>query len=341
MKALVLNGPEQLTVGDWPTPQCGAGNVLIRPIAAGICAGDQYLYAGRNPYAKYPLIGGHEVCGEVTEVGRDVRRFKRGDLVVIEPVVGCGHCYSCRHGKPNCCMNFCLIGLHRPGGYAELCLAPEKNIHLVPPGLDPVVASFAEPLTIGIQACRRGEVAAGEYCLILGAGPIGLAILEIAKLRGAHVVITDINEERLAVAQKLGAEILKANDQLLATVLEQTRHEGADVVIEATGNPKAVESTIDLVAPGGRVVIVGLVKKGVGVTFPGLDFTRKEVNLLGSRNSVNCFPEAIALLASGAVKYPRVATRIPMWDGVPVFAKLHENPAVLHKGVLMLGGHSS
>jgi L-gulonate 5-dehydrogenase len=233
-------------------------------------------------------------------------------------------------------MNFCLIGLHRPGGYAELCAAPERNIHPVPPGLDPVTASFAEPLAIGIHACRRSEVSAGEYCLVLGAGPIGLAILEAAKRRAARVVITDINPERLAFARDLGAETLPADDKLLPAVLEQTRNEGADVVIEATGNPKAVESTIDLAAPGGRVIIVGLVKKGIGVTLPGLDFTRKEVNLLGSRNSVNCFPEAIEMLASGAVKYPRVATKIPMWDGVPVFAKLHENPAAMHKGVLVL-----
>jgi L-gulonate 5-dehydrogenase len=336
MKALVLEAPQQLQVGDWPTPRCGSSDVLIRPVAAGICAGDLQHYGGRNPYTKYPLVCGHEVCGEVAEVGGEVRRFKRGDLVVIEPVVGCGHCHPCRHGKPNCCMNFCLIGLHRPGGYAEWCVVPEANLHAVPPGLDPVTASFAEPLTIGLQACRRAQVAAGEYCLVLGAGPIGLAILETARLRGARVRITDINEERLAFARELGAETLKADDQLLATVLEQTDHAGAEVVIEATGNPRVVESTVDLVAFGGRVVIVGLVKKGMGVTFPGLDFTRKEINLLGSRNSVNCFPEAIALLASGAVKYPRVATKLPLWESVPVFAKLHENPAALHKAVLVL-----
>lgn len=335
MKALVLEAPQQLKVGDWPAPKCGPGDVIIRPIAAGICAGDLQHFAGRNPYTKYPLVCGHEVCGEIAETGSEVKRFKCGDLVVIEPVVGCGHCYSCRHGKPNCCMNFCLIGLHRPGGYAELCLAPAQNVHAVPVGLDPVIASFAEPLAIGLHACRRGDVAAGEYCLILGAGPIGLAILEVARLRGARVVITDINEERLAFARELGAETLKADDNLLPMVLQQTSNEGADVVIEATGSPKAVESTFDLAAPGARMVIVGLVKKGIGVTLPGLDFTRKEVNLLGSRNSVNCFPEAIALLASGAVKYPRVATKIPMWDGVPVFAKLHENPAAMHKAVLM------
>jgi len=336
MKALVLEAPQQLKVGDWPAPRCGPGDVVLRPIAAGICAGDMQHYGGRNPYTTYPLVCGHEVCGAVTEVGANVSRFKPGDLVVIEPVVGCGQCYPCRHGKPNCCMSFCLIGLHRPGGYADLCVAPEANVHSVPSGLDPVTASFAEPLTIGIHACRRGNVASGEYCLILGAGPIGLAILEVAKLRGARAVITDINEERLSFARELGAETLRADDSLLPSVLEQTRQEGADVVIEATGNSKAVESAVELAAPGARVVIVGLVKKGIGVTFPGLDFTRKEVNLLGSRNSVNCFPEAIALLASGAIGYPRIATRVPMWESVPVFAKLHENPAALHKAVLTL-----
>jgi L-gulonate 5-dehydrogenase len=335
MKALVLHAPQRLEVGEWPTPKCGPGDVIIRPIAAGICAGDMQHYSGRNPYTTYPLVCGHEVCGVVTEVGAKVRRCRRDDLVVIEPVVGCGRCHPCRHGKPNCCMNFCLIGLHRPGGYAEWCVAPEANVHAIPPGLDPVTASFAEPLTIGLQACRRGEVAQGDYCLVLGAGPIGLAILEVARLRGARVVVTDINEERLAFARELGAETLPANDQLADAVLAQTNQEGADLVIEATGDPKVVESTIHLVAFGGRVVIVGLVKKGIGVTCPGLDFSRKEVNLLGSRNSVNCFPEAIELLAGGKVKYPRVATKVPLWESVPVFARLHANPAALHKAVLV------
>ncbi len=319
---------------DWPAPECGTNDVILRPLAVGICAGDMQHYLGRNPYTKYPLIGGHEVCGAVSEVGSKVTRVKRGDLVVIEPVIGCGHCYSCRHGKPNCCMNFCLIGLHRPGGFAELCLAPEQNIHRIPAGLDPVTASFAEPLTIGIHACRRGDVKAGEYCLILGAGPIGLAILEVAKHRGVRVVITDINEERLAFARELGAETIKSDDKLLATVLAQTNNEGADVVIEAAGTAATVQAAVDLVAPGARVVIVGLPKESVSLN--GFDFTRKEVNILGSRNSVNAFPEALALLASGTIRYPKVATQIPMWDGVPVFAKLDKNPVAMHKVVLML-----
>ena len=334
MKALVLEGIRQMKLGEWPTPTCGPTDVVLRPIAVGICAGDMQHYLGRNPYTKYPLVGGHEICGTVTETGPQVTRVKRGELVVIEPVVGCGRCYSCRHGKPNCCMNFCLIGLHRPGGFAELCLAPEQNVHRIPAGLDPVTASFAEPLTIGIHACRRGDVKAGDYCLVLGAGPIGLAILEVAQHRGARAVITDINEDRLAFARELGAEAIKADDKLRATVLDETDNEGADVVIEAAGTAATIQAAVDLVAPGARVVIVGLPKQNVSLN--GFDFTRKEVNILGSRNSVNAFPEAIALLAGGTIRYPKVATRIPMWEGAPVFAKLDENPTAMHKGVLML-----
>ena len=334
MKALVLEGVRQMKVGEWSTPACGPTDVILRPIAVGICAGDMQHYLGRNPYTKYPLVGGHEICGTVTETGPQVTHVKPGDLVVVEPVVGCGRCYSCRHGKPNCCMNFCLIGLHRPGGFAELCLAPEQNIHRIPAGLDPVTASFAEPVTIGIHACRRGNVRTGEYCLILGAGPIGLAILEVARHRGARVAITDLNEDRLAFARELGAETIKADDKLPATVFGQTNNEGADIVIEAAGTAATIQSAVDLVAPGARVVIVGLPKQDVSLH--GFDFTRKEVNILGSRNSVNAFPEALALLACGAIRYPKVATPIPMWDGVPVFARLDENPAAMHKGVLML-----
>lgn len=336
MKALVLEAPRRLSVAGMPEPVCGSRDVVLRTLATGICAGDQYLYAGRSPYAKYPLVGGHEICGEVVAVGAEVTRVRPGDRAVIEPVVGCGHCHPCRHGKPNCCVNFCLIGLHRPGGFAERVIAPETNVHAVPDALDAVTASFAEPLTIGLHACRRGSVTAGEDVLILGAGPIGLAILECARLRGARVLVADLNPERLAFARTLGAETLEAGGGLRDAVLARTNGEGMPVVIEATGAVSAIESTIDLVVPGGRIVIVGLVKAGVPVHLPGLDFTRKEVNILGSRNSTNCFPEAIALLASGAIHYPKVATRIPMWEGVETFARLDANPAAIHKGVLVL-----
>jgi threonine dehydrogenase-like Zn-dependent dehydrogenase len=320
----------QMTVGEWETPRPGPGEVLVAVAAAGVCAGDMYTYTGKNPYATYPQIIGHEIAGVVAEVGAEVVGLAPGARVVVEPFISCGSCYPCRVGKANCCANLRIIG-----GYAEYLKAPAQNIHLTPPGLSLPFASFAEPVAIGVQACRRGNVSAGEYVLILGCGPIGLALIEVARARGAYVAATDILPDRLETAARLGAVTLPADDRLLPTILEQTHGEGAPVVMEATGNPQAMEQTVELVAAGGRVVIVGLVKQGVGVTFPGLDFTRKEMTVLGSRASVNCFPEALHLLANGAITYPRVATEFNMWDAPAVFAGLAARSLTVHKAVLV------
>ena len=324
MKAAIFDGPKAMHVGEWKTPAPGPDEVLVKVKAAGICAGDMYIFQGRNPYAKYPVIGGHEICGEVD-----------GKLVVVEPFVGCGKCYPCRIGKSNCCANLKVLGVHCDGGYADYMVAPRNRIHPVPAGLSPLWASFAEPLAIGVQSCRRGGVRAGELVLILGAGPIGLALIEVAKAKGARPVVTDVLDARLDFARQLDAEALKADEHLLERVMELTSGEGAPVVIEATGNAKAMESTVDLVAAGGRIVIVGLVKKGTMVSFPGLDFTRKEMTIVGSRASVDCFPESLDLLASGKIRYPKVATEFSLWDAPRVFAELDAEPGAVHKGVLL------
>jgi threonine dehydrogenase-like Zn-dependent dehydrogenase len=308
---------------------------LVSVGAAGICAGDMYFYLGKNPYAVYPQVCGHEIAGIVAELGEGVAGPAIGTPVVVEPFLGCGACYPCRVGKSNCCQNLRIIGVHQPGGYADYLTAPAAHIHEVPPGLSLFDASFAEPVAIGVQACRRGEVAAGETVLVLGCGPIGLALIEVARARGAQVIATDVLPDRLATAAQFGAETLPADEHLLPRILERTHGEGMPVVIEATGNPQAMEQTVHLVAAGGRIVIVGLVKQGVHISFPGLDFTRKEMTVVGSRASVNCFPEALALLAGGQISYPKVATALPLWDAPAIFADLAEHPAKLHKAVLM------
>jgi L-gulonate 5-dehydrogenase len=335
MKAAIMDAPQRMRVGEWKRPQPALGEVVMRVRAAGICAGDLYIYLGKNPYANYPRIAGHELCGTVEAVGENVANVRTGDLVVIEPFIGCGKCYACRVGKTNCCSHLGLIGTNLTGGYAEFVVAPARNIHPVPPGLSPLYASFAEPLAIGVQACRRADVHAGEYVLILGCGPIGLALIEVAKARGARVVATDISPSRLSFAASLGIETLKT-DNLVEAVQQQTGGEGAAVVFEATGSPEAMQQTVELVASGGRIVIVGLVKQDVNVAIPGLEITRKEMTLLGSRASVNCFPEALQLLASGRIQYPKIATRLNMWDAPAIFANLAKNPASMHKGVLMI-----
>jgi L-gulonate 5-dehydrogenase len=334
MRAVIMNAPHEIETGAWETPRPKSGEVLISVNAAGICAGDMYFFLGKNPYAMYPQICGHEVAGTIIELGDSVTGLTAGTPVVIEPFLGCGTCYPCRAGKPNCCANLRIIGVHLPGGYAEYVTAPATHVHPVPAGLSLFDATFAEPVAIGVQACRRVEVGA-EYTLILGCGPIGLALIEVAKVRGAHVVATDILESRLEVARQLGAEVLRADDKLVDAILEQTNGEGAPVVIEATGSPQAMEQTVDLVAAGGRICIVGLVKKGTMVQFPGLDFTRKEMTIVGSRASVKCFPESLQLLASGAIHYPKVATRFDLWEAPQVFRLLAKDPGAVQKGVLV------
>jgi L-gulonate 5-dehydrogenase len=325
-----------MRIGTWEAPTPDADEVVVQVKATGICAGDLYIYQGRNPYAQYPIIGGHEIAGYVRDAGRGVSGILAGELVVVEPFIGCGRCYACRAGKPNCCVNLRIIGVHQAGGFADYVVAPAKNIHRVPAGLTPTWASFAEPIAIGVQAARRGDVHETDTVLILGAGPIGLALIEVAQAKGAKVYVTDIARDRLDFAQTLGAEPLASDETLFQRVMDLTGGEGMPCVIEATGSQRAMESTVDLVANGGRIVIVGLLKRGQMIQLPGLDLTRKEMTVHGSRASTDCFPEALSLLASGKIRYPKVATEFDMWDAPAVFSELNDSPGKVHKGVLVI-----
>lgn len=335
MRAAIFDAPQAIRMADVARPAPGPGEVLVKVKAAGLCAGDLYIYTGKNPYVSYPRIGCHEIAGVVEAYGLGASGPTVGTRVVVDPFIGCRKCYPCRVGKRNCCANLAIIGVHREGGFADYVTAPAANLTIVPAGLSDFEAAFAEPVAIGVQGCRRGMVTADDTMLVLGAGPIGLAIVEVARAIGAKVYATDLSAERLTTAASLGATPIAGGAGLLERVLELTNGEGMPVVMEATGAPAAMEQTIDLVAAGGRIVILGLVKKGQGITFPGLDFTRKEVTILGSRASVDCFPEALDLLASGQIRYPKIATSFPLGQAPEIFAKLAENPMALHKAVFI------
>jgi L-gulonate 5-dehydrogenase len=336
MRAALFDAPLAIRMVDAPKPAPGPGEVLVQVSAAGLCAGDLYIYTGKNPYVNYPRIGCHEIAGHVVAYGAGASGLSLGTRVVVDPFIGCGHCYPCRVGKRNCCANLAIIGIHREGGFAEYVTAPAQNLNVIPHGLDDFHAAFAEPVAIGVQGCRRGMLTAADTVLVLGAGPIGLAMVEVARAIGATVYSTDISPERLATAADLGAIPVQGGDGLLNRVLALTNGEGMPVVMETTGAAAAMEATVDLVAAGGRIVIPGLVKKGLGITFPGLDFTRKEVTILGSRASVDCFPEALALLASGKIRNPSIASRFDLSEAPEVFARLAANPMALHKAVFIV-----
>lgn len=331
MKALVIDQPYSMQFVDMEPPVPAEGEVLLRVEAAGICAGDLYIYRGKNPYATYPRIGGHEIAAVVVD---SVGEYRSGDRVVVEPFLPCGICYPCRIGKRNCCVNLQIIGVQRPGGFAEYLVAPAHRLHRIPDGLSSVAASFAEPIAIGVHAIRRAELD-DELCLVLGTGPIGLAVIEVALAMGGRVLATDPDPERLTVAARMGAETYPPGEGFAEWIREQTNGEGVPVVFEATGVPKVMTEALDWVASGGRVVILGLVPRGKMVEFAGLDLTRKEATILGSRASNDCFPKAIALLATRAIRLPETAKQFPLSEGPDLFAALNENPAILGKGVFI------
>ncbi|MEI9412440.1 zinc-binding alcohol dehydrogenase family protein [Mesorhizobium salmacidum] len=338
MRAAIFDAPFSIRMAEAPKPRPRAGEVLVRVKAAGLCAGDLYIYTGKNPYVTYPRIGCHEIAGVVESYGAGTSGPAIGTRVVVDPFIGCGHCYPCRIGKRNCCANLTIVGVHREGGFAEFVTTPVQNLNLVPETLTDFEAAFAEPVAIGVQGCRRGMVTSEDTVLVLGAGPIGLAIVEVARAVGAKVYATDLSAERLSTAADLGAIPIAGGAGLLERVLEISNGEGMPVVMEATGAATMMEETIDLVAAGGRIVILGLLKKGQGITYPGLDFTRKEVTILGSRASVDCFPEALALLASGKIHYPKIASSFALGEAPGVFQTLADNPMALHKAVFVSEG---
>ncbi|HZQ09213.1 MAG TPA: alcohol dehydrogenase catalytic domain-containing protein [Anaerolineae bacterium] len=343
MRAAIMYGPHEMGIGEWETPEPGADEVVVAVRAAGVCSGDMAYYGGKfsSKFAQieYPRVSGHEIAGVVASIGERVENVQVGTPVAVEPVISCGTCYPCRIGKTNCCMRMRMIGGNVAGGFAEYVAAPAKNVHPVPAGLSMALAACTEPTAIAVHACHRGNVAAGEYVLVLGCGPIGLAVIEVARARGAHVVATDLLPERLQIAEQLGAATVMGGKDLAQTILAQTNGEGAPVVIEVVGIPPVIEQAFELVAPGGRVVIVGAVKDGTTVSSDGRGWTGKEMTVLGSRNSVNCFPETMELLASGAVRYPTLAVEYSMWDAPKVLAEMYENPASTLKAILIPNGN--
>ena len=334
MRAAVFDAPRAIRLDDIAAPSPGPGEGLVRVGAAGLCAGDLYIYQGRNPYVTYPRIGGHEIAGTVEALGPGTDGPAPGTAVVVEPFIGCGQCYPCRVGKYNCCARLSIIGVHREGGFAEWLVAPVGKLHPVPPGLSMLAASFAEPLAIGVQALRRGAVTGEDQVLVLGCGPIGLAVIEAARARGCEVWATDTNATRLEVAAWLGAVPLQAAT-LATEVADRTGGDGAPVVVEATGVAVVMEQAVALVAPGGRVVILGLARREDAVRLPALDITRKEMTVLGSRASANCFPEALALLGSGAIRVPEIATAVALEEAPGLFARLDRDHGAVHKAVFV------
>lgn len=309
MKTLVVAEPRQMVWQQRAKPTPAAHEVLIKPIAAGICGTDIHAWAGNQPFFSYPRVLGHELCGEVVELGSQASGFRLGQRVALIPYVACQQCDACLSGKTNCCEKISVIGVHQDGGFCEYLSVPTSNL-LAVDEVDPEAAALIEPFAISAHAVRRAAVTADEQVLVVGAGPIGLGVAAIAAAAGANVVVADTSEQRRAhVAQKL---VLATVNPLDADFEAQLRAEfGGRLpakVIDATGSPAAMNGAVKLIRHGGIIVFVGLHKGDLVI--PDIEFHKKETTLLGSRNAtLEDFAKVGELMANGQLRADMMLNR--------------------------------
>jgi L-gulonate 5-dehydrogenase len=309
MKVALLYGPHDLRLIDAPLPELAdERSVLIKVRAVGICGSDVHAYHGKLATVTYPRVIGHEVVGEVVAAGSAVTKAKVGDHVVMDPVVSCGQCPACITGRNNVCRDVKCMGVAAEGGCAEYITLSEVNFHRIPAGLPWQDAVLAEPYTIGAQVVSRGGVTPGDRVLVMGAGTIGLVILQSAKRLGAKVMITDLSRHRLELARQLAADVAinPTETDLAKAVNEFTCGYGVDVAVDAAGVPALFETALDLTAPAGRIVILGFNPAPASIS--ELPITRKELDIRGSRMHAGQFPEVIRWLAAGEVETTPLVT---------------------------------
>lgn len=336
MKAIRINSPGNLEICEVPVPKISnSEDVLIKVKAAGICGSDMHIYHGTNPLATYPRVVGHEFVGEVVEIGEGVTKFQVGDHVIVDPVVRCEECYPCSIGRPNVCQSLRVRGVHVDGGFQEYYVAPQKNVHLIPENLNWEEATLIEPFSISAQVISRGQITGKDTVFVMGAGPIGLCILQAVKRIGAKCIISDLVESRLELAKKFGADItinpLKENVE--EVIMEETNGFGVPVIVDAVCIPQSFEQTVRLASSAGRIVILGFAEKPSQI--PQLEITKKELDIRGSRLQANKFPEVIEWFRNGEVDPKPLITNVyNFMDVKKAIEQVENNPIETYKVIL-------
>jgi len=287
MKQVVLERPGCLVVNDVVPPVAGPGEALLRVRRVGVCGTDFHAFHGRQPFFIYPRVIGHELGAEVVEMPPNERGITAGDHCTVEPYLNCGKCAPCRSGHYNNCEDIRVLGVHADGGLREFLAVPVDHIYCSS-HLSFEQLALVEPLSIGAQAVMRSGLGAGDRVLVVGAGPIGVAVTQLAWAAGARVCVLETSMHRRALVERLGFEAFGTVDEGLA-----------DVVIDATGNPASMAQTFSRARFGGRIVWVGIVQGEVPVDDPL--FHHRELTLLASRNSAGHFPRVIRMIESGVI----------------------------------------
>jgi 2-desacetyl-2-hydroxyethyl bacteriochlorophyllide A dehydrogenase len=334
VKGAVLHGPRDLRVVSLPAPAPRAGEVVIRVGLAGLCGTDYRIWTGDRPVA-YPRVPGHELVGRVEHVGEGVSHLRAGDRVAVEPNSSCGTCPLCREGNRNLCLARTAVGIDVDGGFAEAVRVPARCCWPAPAGVADEDLVLTEPLAVVVRAVARGAVGAGECAAVVGAGTLGLLALQVLRGHGARVLVVSRSNRRFGLARELGAAATHAasDGPLEAAARTFSGREGVDVVVETAGTAEAVTHALDLVRPGGRVVLTGLPHEPTPVAF--FSVVRREVSLIGSMIYQEEFPEAMRLVAAGAVRTRPLITHRFGLDAIGEAFAAHPQPDAIKVAVVI------
>ncbi|MBM3858360.1 MAG: zinc-binding dehydrogenase [Verrucomicrobia bacterium] len=341
MKAGILYNDQDIRVGTAPDPELKPEEVLVKNSFAGICGTDLHIYRGEfHARVKFPAIPGHEFGGVIEEVGSNVTGFKPGDRVVVDPIISCHACPACLTGHPNACRTLKLLGVDLDGGFGQFVAAPASKVYRLPDNVPMKCAPMVEMYALGHHILQRGRVQPGESVVILGAGRLGLSVLDVL-CHGAganETIITDCQPFRLETAKKLGAEhvIHVEHEDPVQRVMDITKGEGVDCVIECVGHyhespgrESPLAQAVKMIRNAGRIVTCGLGEQLSPVHFKTLVI--KEAEIIASRVTLGEFPRAIRLLSKGLLHPGLLVTHeLPMRDVTAAFAQVdREDPRTI------------
>src|SRR5437588_305436 len=346
MKALLLSKYKRLEIADLPVPTVGPGEVLVRVAACGICGSDVHGYDGSSGRRIPPIVMGHEAAGRIAEVGSGVAGYRIGDRVTFDSTIYCGACEYCRRGEVNLCDNRQVLGVscgdyRRAGAFAEFVAVPSRIVYRLPDSLSFEEAAMLEAVSVAVHAVSLAEVSGKRTALVVGAGMIGLLIVQALRAADcSRILVSDLDSSRLKLAEDVGAHVaLSAKSDVPAQVGKLTGGAGADVAIEAVGQTDSIKASIESIRKGGTVILVGNIAPEV--TFPLQRVVTRQIRIQGSCASAGEYPRAMELLATGAIQVKKLITAVaPLDEGPQWFDRLYAREPKLMKVVLTPGAVS-
>ncbi len=320
--------PGKIVFSQVPKPQVKPGEVLIEVKACGVCGSDVHVWRGKHPFTSYPIIQGHEFAGLIASVGKGVVGLSPGRKVTVEPSLVCGKCYPCRHGKYNICDNLKVMGFQTDGCHRNFFAVPAQKVIPLPDEISFEAGAMVEPTAVGVHAAKKAALKEGSTAVILGAGPIGLLTMQVAKgLGAAKVMITDIVDFRLEAARRLGADcVVNASHQdIPPAVNHEFGKDGADLIFECVGAEQPLETAIQTARKGSKIIVVGVVGGRPPLSIGLLQ--DRELEMIGTLMYMKeDFLTAIELIKSGKVTPEEMITnRFRFGDLPQAYREADEN----------------